>query len=129
MYSVITDLVKWMVPTTCIIRLLQEESEANTSHLFTRNSSILLKRLLSISISGDLNLSPAAGRQECCRLALLILVHYMTSSVSQRQAEMNMRRMQKALPWKEFSRGSNASDMMLWIFCIGRLTCQKKSGS
>jgi hypothetical protein len=102
MYPVITRLVKWMVLTMCIIRLLPEGTKANTSHLFTGNSFILLQRLLSVSISGDLNLLPAAGRQECCRLVLLILVNYMTSLVIQRQVQMNMRRMQKALPWKEF---------------------------
>jgi hypothetical protein len=122
MYPIIADLVKWTVLATYIARLSPKGTEMNTRYLFTRNSFILLQRLLSVSISGNLYLSPTAGRQECCRLALVILMNYMTLPVGQPSAQINMRQLQRALLWEDISWGSKASDeMLLWVLCIGLL--------
>ena len=132
MCSIISDVVQ-MLDMAVYSSICQSATEADAVWVHKRTTA-LAHRLLSVEVinrsARDHNrtastveshvISLTNRQEECCRLALIILLTYIPSTVARHSVNMNKVRLQLALSGLNVSWGSRLADeVMLWILVTG----------
>ena len=124
LHAIVSDLAHLM--NTALLGYLPRKATEAGIVWVAKKSNTLLHRLLSPPRSVKLLAIEAHQREQCCRLAAIILLSYFASiAVAQRLARMNMLRLKEALSGIDLSWGSKVADkMLLWVLTTGLFAAQ-----
>jgi hypothetical protein len=132
MRSIISDLVQ-MLDMAMYSSICPSATEADAVWVHKKTTA-LAHRLLSVEVVGrsarehnhsagtveNHVISLTHRQEECCRLALIILLTYLPSTVARHSVNMNTVRLQMAFSVLDLSWGSILADeVLLWILVTG----------